>query len=188
MSELLCNKTLEELVQEGWIVVVDEGTDEIVSLRSVVRQWKTLTWADQTFYRAKYGFDENGLLELDVSGKGTYVRTLGLVLRPQPHGSIVLPENHQSGSNVRLQRILTESRAEVINDRYDETALVHVGPDGTVVLTNEYLWGLAVARDNPDSELDQERVCHWEISLETWCPTAPWWAIGPDRVELFEFS
>ena len=185
MADSLRDKTIGELVDLGWIVVVDEHTDEVVGLRSVMRHWNTLTWSERTFYSAKYGFDGNGVLEVSLSENAANSSELGFAFRPENYGAYVTPEHSLPGSNDRLRRILSQSRAEVISDRYDETALVHFGSDGTVIFTNDYLWGLAVSRDDPLSELDQGHTCHWEASLETWCPTAPWWAVGPDKAVLY---
>ena len=188
MFDSLRNRTLGELIDQGWVVMVDEETDEIIGVRSIIRHWHTLTWAEQTYYRSKYGFSENGILDISLYEHDANTSKLGLALRPPVYGRIVVPDESLPGSNDRLQTILSRSRVAVENNRYDETALVHFGPDGTVIHTYEYLWGIEHPKDIYYAELDPNYICNWEISIATWCPTAPWWALGPDAAELYETS
>ncbi len=169
----------------GWIVELDDDTGDIVGVRSVVRHWSSLPWAEQTFYQAKYGFNEKGILYINMSKDKAKAARVGLALRPQPYGAIVVPPEQLSGSNYRLQAILSQTRAEVESYRYDYTALAHLGPDETVILTTELSWGLTSPRDNVRGEIDEKYLCFWENSAETW-GLAPWWALGPDAAELFE--
>ena len=64
MSNLAYGKTMEELVNQGWIIITDEDTDEIVGIRSVIQHWNSMTWAERTYYTAKYGFNEKGILDI----------------------------------------------------------------------------------------------------------------------------
>jgi hypothetical protein len=115
-----------------------------------------LTWAQQTYYQAKYG-----IIEAD---------------QPEVGLSETRSERKVLGSNDRLQRILAQSRVNVTSCRPNGT-LIHTGPDGSAVLTNEIGWGLP----NPEPtdlyiELDDRYMCYWEISQATWTPEAPYWA------------
>ena len=188
MSTSLHGKTIPELVDQGWIIIADEDTDEFVGIRSVIQNWTSMTWAERTYYIAKYGFNEKGILDIGLSEQFTEVGWPGLFFRPALGGEIVVPEKSQPGSNDRLLAILSQSRVAVGNSRYGDTALAHIGPDGTVILTNEYLWGLPDPRDDSYTDLNERYICNWEISLATWCPDAPWWAVGPDAEELYESS
>ena len=188
MFTSLHGKTIPELVDQGWVIIADEDTDEFVGIRSVIQNWTSMTWAERTYYIAKYGFNEKGILDIGLSEQFTEVGWPGLFFRPALGGEIVVPEKSQRGSNDRLLATLSQSRVAVENSRYDDTALAHIGPDGTVILTNEYLWGLPDPRDDSYTDLNERYICNWEISLATWCPDAPWWAVGPDAEELFESS
>ena len=123
-------------------------------------EWGNLTWAEQTYYRAKYGYTGTGV--------------------PITYSSNVLGQLPVLGSNDRLQRILEDSRVNV-DSRRNINALIHTGPDDSVVITNESGWGLP----HPEQsgiymELDERYMCHWEISQATWVPEAPYWAICSD--------
>ena len=84
------------------------------------------------------------------------------------------------GSNVRLQRILEDSRVNVVGHR-NSNALIHTGPDGSLIVTNESGWGLSYPEySDIYAELDERYMCHWEISQATWVPEAPYWAICSD--------
>ena len=185
MAILAYGKTMRELVNQGWIIITNEDSGEIVGIRSVIQHWTSLTWAERTYYTAKFGFDENGILDIGLSDLTTAVGWPGLFLRPALGGAIVVPEHSLPGSNDRLLIILSRSRVAVISSRCDDTALAHIGPDGTVILTNEFLWGLPDPRDGSYTDVKEGYICHWEVSIATWCPDAPWWALGPEAEELY---
>ena len=183
----LRNMTLEQLLDVGWIVRLDEERDSIIGVRSVIHDWNNLPWAEQTYSRAKYGFSQIGLLDIDLFTDSADSKRLGIALSPNPSDGIVLPPEQIPGSNNRLWSILSKSRVSVGDYRYDDIGLVHFGPDGTVILTCDYLWALSSPRDNERGEFDEKYMCYWESSPETWTPTAPWWARGPGGDELYEF-
>lgn len=185
MSELFEGKTMPELVDQGWIIVADEDTDEVVGIRSVIQTWKGLTWAERTYYRAKYGFDEAGILDIGLSKSAAAPDKIGLFLRPSLQGKDVTPARSRPGSNDRLREILAQSRAGVETLPYTD-GLAHTGLDGTVVLTDEYLWGLPYQKDS--TEIAGEYSCLWETSPANWTPEAPWWAVGPDAADVSEFA
>ena len=185
MSELFEGKTMSELVDQGWIILGDEDTDEIVGIRSVIRTWPGLTWAERTYYRAKYGFNEAGVLDIGLSEQAVAPSKMGLFLRPALQGKVVTPARSCPGSNDRLRNILAQSRVEVENLPYND-GLAHTGRDGTVVITDEYFWGLPYQEDS--TEIAGEYSCLWEDSLATWGPEAPWWAVGPDAADISEFA
>ncbi len=123
-------------------------------------EWSDLTWAEQTYYRAKYGYTGSGV---PITDSSKMFGQLGVL-----------------GSNDRLQRILEDSRENVASHR-SSNSLILIGPDGSIIITNEGGWGLPCS-EQPDiyAELDEEYLCHWEISQATWVPEAPYWAICSD--------
>ena len=185
MSELFEGKTMPELVDQGWIIVVDEDTDEVVGIRSVIPTWKGLTWAERTYYRAKYGFDEAGILDIGLSKSAVAPDKMGLFLRPALQGKAVTPAKSRPGSNDRLREILAQSRAGVETLPYNN-GLAHTGLDGTTVITDEYFWGLP--HPECSAEIADWHSCLWEDSLATWEPEAPWWAVGPEAADVSEFA
>ena len=184
LSDSVQNVSVAELLELGWIVRLDEDTNEVFGVQSVIRQWKSLPWAVQTFYRAKYGFSDGGLLSINLSRGGAPSGRSLVTCRPAQLGPIAVPSNQLPGSGERLRSILAKTRVRVANYRYDDVGLVHTGPDGTVILTLEFLWALASPRDCEQGEYDDKFTCLWESSASNWDLTAPWWARGPDGEEL----
>lgn len=179
MSESLYGKTIQQLIDQGWIVLTDGYSDELVGIRSIMWPWNSMTWAERTYYGAKYGFNHSGLLDIRVSQQTPRGTSLRFFWGPALGTNIVVPENSRVGSNNRLRMLLAQSGVAVDRSSYDDNALAHVGPDGTTVLTAEYLWGLPHLNHDSYLDLDERYTCSWEISLETWCPDAPWWAVRP---------
>ena len=184
LSDSVQNMSVAELLDLGWIVRLDEDTNEVFGLQSVIRHWNSLPWAVQTFYQAKYGFSDGGMLSINLSRGGVPSRRSLVTRRPAQLGRIVVPPNQLPGSGERLRSILAKSRVRVADYRYDDVGLVHTGPDGTVILTLEFLWALASPRDDEQGEYDDKFACLWEGSANNWDRTAPWWARGPDGEEL----
>lgn len=136
MPKSIYKMTIAELVERGWTIIYDDA-GEPIAIKSVIDQWNDLTWAKQTYYRGKYGFDEDGVLEISL-----------LELRPTSRiaqrfccnwflDEVVTPDGNMPGSNDRLRAIVERSRIGVEDRKYDDTALVHTGPDGSLILTNE---------------------------------------------------
>ena len=184
MSILFEGKTIGELIDLGWIIVVDEGTDDIAGVRSVIGNWRTLTWSEQTYYRAKYGFSSNGVLDIEVQEPSLNISKPGYFFRLLSCSEIVVPEAKVPGSNDRLRNILSQDR-KAAEELLHSRGLRHTGPDGTAILTDEHLWGLP----HPDygDEIIQDHSCIWEDSLATWIPEAPWWAVGPCAADMGHF-
>ena len=135
MPKSIYKMTIAELAERGWIIIHDNDTGEPTSIKSVIDQWSKLAWAKQTYYRAKYGFDEDGVLEIRLFD-----------LRPTPRitfrsrcdlfpDEFITPGGSMPGSNDRLRAILERSRVGVEGSNYDDTALAHTGPDNTLVLS-----------------------------------------------------
>ena len=170
---------IDELASRGWVIIYDEDADDAVAIRSVIRQWGKLTWAEQTYYRAKYGFDETGILDISLPlVKAAHSPRTGCFY-PNANGNpgeFPTPDVSMPGSDNRLKAILEKSRIAVHRNRYDDSALTHVGPDNTLTLTNAAGWGPPRTESYGYAELDDKYICVWEHSLATWGTEAPWWA------------
>ena len=187
MNKPTHHRTISELTDRGWKIIYNDSTGEAVSIRSVIRHWNKLTWAQQAYYRGKYGFSERGVLDIGISGHSTTPANSGLFFRNPEPAAIAIPEECLPGSNKRLWTILEQSRVGVECNRYDDTALLHTGPDNSVILTNAAGWGPPRTEPHGYAELDDKYTCHWEVSLATWCPDAPWWA-GPEMERQGRFA
>jgi hypothetical protein len=167
--------SIDEPVGRGWIVIYEEDHGDAIAIRSVIRQWCELNWANQTYYRAKYGFDKTGVLDLSLPlVKAPRSLDSGCFRRNFEPGEFVTPDVALPGSNARLQAILEQSRIEVHYNRYDDTALLHIGPDSSLILTNVAGWGPHRIEPYIYAELDDKYVCYWENSIVTWCPELPY--------------
>ncbi len=180
MTSSIHRMTISELANQGWIIIYDESNGEAVAIRSVIRHWNKLTWAQQTFYRAKYGFDESGVLDISLSERRTPPIDLGFFYSSPAAGEIVVPDTLVPGANDRLRIILAQSRVAIHCSRYDDTPRLNIGPDGTVILTTHAEWGLPRTDSTGYTEPDDAYICYWETDRATWLPTAPWWAMCLD--------
>lgn len=169
-------------VSQSQIVMADLDAKEVVSVQSVTHIWNTLTWADRAYYRAKYGFSEDGGF---LSGSIVDQSKAGSRMRILHSGQMVLPVDGLPGSDDRLLKILAQSRVGVENLPYSD-GLAHTGPDGTVIITDEYFWGLP--HHYGSDEITEKYRCVWEASGVNWVPEAPWWAVGPYDVDVSEFA
>ena len=120
-------------------------------------KWDSLTWAQQTYYWAKYGLTKTG--------------------NPDGSPSNSLSDINLPGSNDRLRTCLGQNGVAV-EKRLSNDTLIHTGPDGSVVLTNRIGWGLPFPEPYTlSAELDDGYMCFWEISIASWIPEAPYWAV-----------
>ena len=78
MSESLHGKTIQQLIDQSWILLTDEYSSELVGLRSVIWHWDSMTWGERTYYSAKYGFNPNGILDIHFSQQIPKVGSFGL--------------------------------------------------------------------------------------------------------------
>ena len=175
MPKSVYKMTIAEFAERGWTIIRENDTGEPTAIRSVIDRWKDFTWAKQTYYRAKYGFDESGELEIRL-----------YELHPTPgialtfhcdlfQDEFVTPDGCMPGANNRLREVVERSRLGVDSRKYDDTALVHIGPDGSLILTNEVGWGPPYTEaDSSYVELDDKYICYWETG-PSWVPEAPCW-------------
>ena len=168
-------KTIPQLVEQGWTVAPKRKVGLVI--RSAIPDWNELTWAQQTYYRAKYRFDQEGKLEIrlsEVSNESyqNVFRSTG-DLYPSKY---VTPGCSLPGSDERLREILEQSRVDLDCRSRDKTALVHFGPDGSVIYTNCRGWGppLGWPEDKHFLELDESHLCYWESDLY-WIGESPCW-------------
>lgn len=172
MSGIFEDNTRLVQVSQSQIVMADLDAKEVVSVQSVTHIWNTLTWAECAYYRAKYGFSEDGGF---LSGSIVDPSKAGFRVRILHSGQIVLPVGGLPGSDERLREVLSQSRIGVESLRYTD-GLTHTGPDGTVILTDEYLWGLPDG--HCETEISRSYSCIWEGSPGNWTHEAPWWALA----------
>lgn len=182
MASSLFSKSILDLLAEGWILICDEETDQPVGIRSVLGQWAGLNWAEKTYLRAKYGFDEVGVLTVALSDVAKSLGFPGFAFYPHSIGNIRLPGRLIPGSNDRLRAILSGTRTDMITNPYQDDSIVHFGPDGSIVVTNMYCWGPSLKHGT--YEIDEDSICYWEDDPATWVPVGPWWATDPDAFEI----
>lgn len=172
------NMTISQMVDRGWTIINDTKTDRPTAIRSVIPDWNDLTWAQRTYYCGKYRFSQTGVLEIGLSElRNATEKVIMNFSRNLLQDKYVTPDGSLIGSNERLKRILEQSRVELECSKYDDTALVHIGPDGTAIYTNEVGWGPPYhwLDDKFYFELDDYHTCYWEIG-PNWIPEAPCWA------------
>lgn len=169
---------ISELVNQGWKVAFDDFEDRGPLLAiSVLKNWKQLSWAQQTFYRAKYDFSDEGVLEIGLTGESAItIGAASYAFRPTSPSEPALPPARLPGANDRLREMLSPNNIKRELNRYTRQGLACTGPDGSVLLTSEYGWGVAVTSDDSYTEIDLKYFCLWEDDLGTFCPDIPWWA------------
>ncbi len=173
----ICQKEIAELVEQGWTAIVGHHGSEIVGIRSVAGEWGTLDWAHRVFFRAKYGFDESGVLVVPMSELRTPSRARDFFYR-EPQDEILLPDRAMPGSNKRLRELLENDRTGVEAVGYDHTARLFIGTDGSSILTTEPCWGIPSVNDTDFIEPDNAYTCYWdETNRHNWLRTAPWWSM-----------
>ncbi len=179
MSDV-CNMNFPQLIEKGWTIIPDSGTGHPTAIRSEISEWNELTWAQQTYYRGKYRFDDTGVLEIALSelsqANEDSRKEFRRDSRPDKH---VAPGGALAGSNERLRRILEGTRADLSYSKYDDSALVHIGPDDSAIYTSDSGWGpLAYwPEDRFCLELDDFYMCVWELPPYSYgISEAPYWA------------
>ena len=174
---IISNMTISQLKERGWSIIKHSETGSPTAIVSTIPNWKDLTWAQPTYYKGKYNFGECGILEISLSElSSSRETTTKHFIRDLFPDNYVTPGGALPGSNERLRKILEQSRVKLECGNYDDSALVHVGPDGTAIYTNELGWG--PPSQWPDDkiyvELDTSYTCYWEIG-PAWVSEAPCW-------------
>ena len=172
--------TIPQMIARGWSIIADDKTGVATAIRSTIPDWTELTWAQQTYYMGKYRFSGRGVLEISLSeirrttGKNGWHFDRDII-----RDKHVTPNVALAGSNDRLREILERSRVNLEHRGYDDSALLHIGSDGSAIYTNEAGWGPPLYWPHElCAELDDSRTCRWEIG-PSWVPEAPWWACPP---------
>ena len=176
----ICNMAIPQIIEQGWEIFKDSETGHPTAIRSDISDWNGLTWAQRTYYRAKYRFDDAGVLEISMlelrkANKSSF-NEFRRDLRPDKY---VTPGGALAGSNERLRGILEESRADLSYSKFDDSALVHIGRDDSAIYTSDSGWGpLAYwPEDMFCLELDNFHVCVWERTPYSYgISEAPCWA------------
>ena len=168
---------IQQLIDRGWSVINHSETSRPTAGVTTISEWKDLTWAQQTYYQGKYRFNESGMLEISLSELSNTVEKTNRHFICEPFlDKYVASSGAMSGSNERLREILERGRVKLECRSYDDSALVHIGPDGTAIYTNKAGWGppLHWPEEKIYVELDDSRTCHWEIG-PSWTSEAPCW-------------
>lgn len=166
------------LIADGWHLIYDEDKSNVIAAQSIIREWETLPWAMQTYYRGKYNFNEIGVLEIKL--KPGLSGRIGDAVPNLPPEKVAVPSRAIPGSDQRLRDIFEESVIEVESVGYDYPARLHYGPDGSVILVTNPCWGIPIPDDTDYIEPHQDYWCLWDGSTpHTWLGEAPWWAM-PD--------
>ena len=183
MAQSIFGLAVEELGDLGWQIMYADHTGQPIAIRAIVDHWDSLSWAYQTFYRAKYGFNRVGLLEFSLSEVSSNRMASDCIHRSLLSDRDFTPGGNTSGSNDRLRTILEQSRVNVEASRYDYNALIHIGPDDTAILTGMAGWGpVSIASPSDYAELDDRYTCYWETSSPNWVPEAPDWATNSNNL------
>ena len=181
MAQSILSIAVEELAGRGWQIIYADHTGQPTAIRSAVEHWDNLPWAQQAYYRAKYGFNEAGLLEFSLAELSSNSTAANLVHRPLSPDRDIAPGGNVSGSNDRLRAILEQSRITVEASRHNHNALIHTGPDNTAILTSVAGWGpVNVEASSGYAELADRYTCYWETASVNWVPEAPNWATSPN--------
>ena len=173
----------KELLAAGWQIVATpshrEASASIQTLYSQIPDWPSLSWADRTYYQAKYGFDDSGLLSIDLQNpdpqeetwdRSRYTARQAIAAahsaRHRPdHQPFPLPGHEMPGSQARLRTLLRQPELEHIRSKHDEDATAHIGPDGSVIYSNTLGWGIPDHQERPRNcyEFDYEpkHLCQW---------------------------
>ena len=137
-----------ELVNRGWTATLrsDPGMPggKETALATRIPGWNAMSWAGQMVHRAAYGFDENGELVIGIGQMADPETRLAveasLAVEAQGEG-FALPGREMPGSDERLRKILQDRSArEPV--KYDDSAVVWMGEDQSVVYTCEQGWGI----------------------------------------------
>lgn len=178
MVSSLFSKSISDLLAEAWILIYDEETDRPVGIGSVLGQWTGLNWAEQTYYRAKYGFNEVGILTIALSDILKSVDFPGFAFCPHLLRHVPLPEELMPGSNNRLRNILSGTRVDMMPNPCQDDSIVHFGPDKSTIVTNLSCWGPSLGYR--PFEIREDSMCYWEDDPGNWVPIGPWWATDPE--------
>ena len=169
--------TVPQIIARGWSIITDNKTGVATAIRSTIPDWMELTWAQQTYYMGKYRFSGRGILEISLSEiRSSTEKDIWYFVRDIIRDQHVTPDGALAGSNDRLREILERSRVNLERRGYDDSALLHIGSDGSAIYTNEAGWGPPLYWPHEFyAELDDFRTCRWEIG-PSWVPEVPGWA------------
>ena len=168
---------IPQMIERGWSIINYAKTELPMAIGYTIPEWGKLSWAEMTYYRGKYRFDEKGSLHIRLHElKAASESTKRDFVRDRFPGKFVFPNSALPGSNERLREILEQSRIGLETRSYDDSALVHIGPDDSAIYTNEAGWGPPChwPVEKTYVELDDSRTCWWEIGT-SWISDAPCW-------------
>ena len=153
-----------------------------VNLRASVPGWEEITWAEQVFLQAAYGFQGDGRIVLtqeDLRDRNVLEALIGGTRREAEDGT-AWPEPGRAlpGADTRLRLILSEHTGwEWMKAREDTVAWMD--PDGSVILTCPEGWGIpGLVEREPGLYCefgDSGRLCGWQLDWGE----QPGWSLDP---------
>ena len=155
-----------DLAKKGWTIqsIVQQGQSIFTALDSCIQDWHNMDWSQRVYHQAKHRFDSNGILSIkadELTGADPLLRRAIRTSSLHPNG-YPLPGGPLPGANERLRRILQKTRAKIDYDSQNDTTLVHTGPDGSIIVTNETGWSTATVENLREYRLSELQACPWE--------------------------
>ena len=177
-----------DLANRGWAIqsVVQQGKTVFTSLDSFIPDWHNLNWADQVYHQAKYRFDSHGILSIaagELTGTDPLLRRSIRTSTLHPNG-YPLPGGAIPGTDERLKRLLEKTRTTLDYDSQNDSALIHTGPDGSIIVTNESGWNTATIENLRQYTLHEDQQCPWEQHPGHPRPPMPEWALPTSNLPL----
>ena len=149
-----------ELLDAEWQIAANPANQDhsatIQTIYSKIPNWTDLNWAEQTYYQAKYRFDNSGELQIDFQNpepvEETWNRsrytTIKAVIDSQSarhrpnHQPFALPGHEMPGSQDRLRTLILQPEVAHEPAKHDQEGAAHIGPDRSVIYTNTLGWGI----------------------------------------------
>ena len=155
-----------DLANKGWTIqsVVHQGQSIFTALDSCIQDWHNMDWSQRVYHQAKHRFDANGILSIkanELTGPDPLLRRAIRTSSLHPNG-YPLPGGPIAGANERLRQILQKTRVTIDYDSQNDTTLVHTGPDGSIIVTNETGWSTATVENLREYRLSELQACPWE--------------------------
>ena len=176
------------LARRGWTIqsIVHQGRTVFTALDSFIPDWHSMDWAEQVYHQAKHRFDSNGILSIaadELTGNDPLLRRAIRTSSLQQNG-YPLPGSPVPGSNERLKELLEKTRITLDYDSQNDTALIHTGPDGSIIVTNQVGWSPATVENLREYTLSEHQHCPWEHNRGTDPGPMPDWALPISNMPL----
>lgn len=157
------------LKENGWSLVTGPGPGKMLSLSTQIPHWGTMSWAEQTYHQARYGFDPQGTLFLhDHILQGRHdARQAALEATAHEHQGrrYAIPGGTIPGSDERLRKLLKDHGERDLMRARENTVLWR-GRDGTILMTCPEGWGVPLHVEDGGAYCEfgerDELHCCWE--------------------------